>query len=148
MSDNERYKPYYQQWDEKAFISEMAVQHMCFEEEAFYRRLLQQCFVQPESIRPALPNDDEQLWKIAGAKSIKHWQKHKTAVVAMFYEDQVEVRNSDRSFDVSLVPVLRQKRVERDFAQLLNFRKIQREKGMLGGRPKVVENTELTETYG
>src|SRR5262245_2835324 len=53
-----------------------------------YRTLLQAAFF--HSTRPYLPDDDAQLWLLAGCESSKQWERNKGTVRAMFAVVEVD----------------------------------------------------------
>ena len=102
--------PIYQKWDEKAF--QFDTQHMHWMARNFYRVLLQNAF--HLHTRPDLPDDDEQLCRIACGGDKKVWAKHGPAVRAMF------TRDPDRK-------ILWQKRLRQDWHILAAYRQKQKE---------------------
>jgi hypothetical protein len=76
------YKPPYMRWFEGDFWADGDVRRMTWLQRHFYRALLLAAF-QCET-RPYLPDDDAQLWRLAGANRIKDWRRNRRAVVAKF----------------------------------------------------------------
>jgi hypothetical protein len=79
---NADFKPKWIKWDEDAFRADTIVRRMNNTQRAFYRCLLMECYMGP--LRPYLPDDDEELWMLAEAENIAHWQEHKALILKKF----------------------------------------------------------------
>jgi hypothetical protein len=89
-----------------------------------YRTLLQAAFF--HSTRPHLPDDDAQLWLLAGCESPKQWERNKEAVRAMF-----------TTVDVNGVSLLSQKRLLADWDRLEEKRQMLSENGRRGRKAQL-----------
>jgi len=109
MADDSRkdYKPPYQKWSELDFIADESVQLLTWLQKFLYRTLLQKMFFC--KTRPYLPDDDEQLWHLAGAKNQKMWNENREAIIPVFFT-QLE-RDG--------VKLLRNKRVDEEWQDLI-----------------------------
>lgn len=76
------YKPPFMCWFEADFWADRAVTSMTWLQRLFYRALLQAAF--QCDTRPYLPDDDAQLWVLAGAPNLKTWQREKGSILAKF----------------------------------------------------------------
>jgi uncharacterized protein YdaU (DUF1376 family) len=115
-----RKKPMYQPWNEEEFIADQVVQSMNNVERWMYRTLLQQAFFC--STRPYLPNDHEQLWRLAGCANRKQWDKCNSLVLTKF--SKIQRRGQD---------LLKQKRLELDWRRERDYRKKLATNGHKGG---------------
>jgi hypothetical protein len=114
-------KPLYQPWNEEAFRADLHVGAMAPTQRWMYRTLLQAAFF--HSTRPYLPDDDAQLWLLAGCESPKQWERNKDVVRAMFTPIQV-----------AGVRLLSQKRLLADWNRIEEKREALAEAGRKGGR--------------
>jgi len=87
MNETKR-KPLYQPWNEETFRADLHVGAMTPTQRWIYRTLLQAAFF--HSTRPYLPDDDVQLWLLAGCESPKQWERNKDAVRAKFTPVEVD----------------------------------------------------------
>lgn len=120
MSDR---KPMYQPWNEEEFLADVSVRTLTPVQRWIYRTLLQAAFFC--STRPFLPDDDSQLWVLAGCEKCRQWDKHKTAIRPLF------TRRTENGIEV-----LAQKRVEADWNRLQEKREILATRGRAGGLAK------------
>lgn len=82
-------KPLYQPWREEAFRGDEKVLYALNPLQRWmYRTLLQAAFIC--STRPYLPDEDAELWMLAGCESRKQWDKNKDAVRSMFSAVEVD----------------------------------------------------------
>ena len=117
--NGQEYQPPYQFWHESDFWGDESVSRgMTFLQRHFYRALLQAAFMC--STRPYLPNNDDELWKLADAGTKESWIQNKDAILVKFQEK--EVRG---------VKVFSHKRLMRDWVKLLegSERQSRRRKG-------------------
>jgi hypothetical protein len=114
-------KPLYQPWNEEAFRADLHVGAMAPTQRWMYRTLLQAAFF--HSTRPYLPDDDAQLWLLAGCESPKQWERNKDVVRVMF--TPVEV-GGER--------LLSQKRLLADWNRIEEKREALAEAGRKGGK--------------
>lgn len=75
-------KPMYQPWVEVEFIEDEVVQSMNSLQRWMYRTLLQKAFIC--STRPNLPNDNNQLWMLAGCENKQQWMENKAIILKKF----------------------------------------------------------------
>jgi len=103
----QKYQPKYIFWHELEFMGdEQVAMGMSSLQRHFYRALcIKGMFC---STRPCLPNDDNQLWLLADAGSLKVWQENKDAVLVKFQPVEIEG-----------VKLLAHKRLLRDWELLL-----------------------------
>lgn len=120
MSETKR-KPLYQPWNEEAFRADLRVGAMSPTQRWMYRTLLQGAFF--HSTRPNLPDDDAQLWLLAGCESLKQWERNRDVVRAMFIP-----------IEVAGVRLLSQKRLLADWHRIEEKREALAEAGRKGGR--------------
>ena len=73
---------FYQPWREDAFQTDIYVRHMPAVARWMYRTLRQAAFACEEA--PYLPNDDDQLWMLAGCESKTQWMEYAASVRARF----------------------------------------------------------------
>jgi len=114
-------KPLYQPWNEEAFRADLHVGAMTPTQRWMYRTLLQAAFF--HSTRPYLPDDDAQLWLLAGCESPKQWERNKDVVRLMFIP--VEVAGAR---------LLSQKRLLSDWNRIEEKREALAEAGRKGGK--------------
>lgn len=114
-------KPLYQPWRQEEFRSDLRVMMMSAIQRWMYRTVLQEAFVC--SSRPHLPDDDGQLWLMAGCENQKVWDKNKAVVRSMFMEIEDDG-----------VKLLKHKRLSDDWDRLLAKRKVRQEAGKRGGQ--------------
>jgi hypothetical protein len=119
-------KALYQPWGEEEFRADLDVQAMGHMERWMYRTLCQAAFV--SSTRPDLPDDDGQLWKMAGCETSKQWDKHKSAVRAMFTPSVEDG-----------IPVLYRKRIRDDWNRIAEKRDQLAANGRKGGEAKAAK---------
>lgn len=115
------HKPLYQPWNEEEFQSDQDVRKMDHLEKWMYRSLLQAAFFGPT--RPYLPDDNEELWSLAGCESLKQWGKHKAKVLKKF---EKFVQDGQR--------LLKQKRLEMDWKRERERRQTLANIGSKGGK--------------
>ena len=113
---NENTKPRYQLWSEDAFQGDPDVRYMTAVQRWMYRTLCQEAFFC--TTRPYLPDNDDQLWKLAGCESRKQWMQNKQVVRAMFVPIVIDGQK-----------LLSRKRIVEDWAKLQDFRQKQSDKG-------------------
>jgi len=123
MSDLKR-KPLYQPWNEEAFRADLHVGAMTPTQRWIYRTLLQAAFF--HSTRPHLPDDDAQLWLLAGCETPKQWERNKGVVRAMFTPVEVDG-----------LRLLSQKRLLADWDRLEEKRQILSENGRRGRKAQL-----------
>jgi hypothetical protein len=119
-NDYETKKPSYMPWNEDAFWGDMGVRAMTALQRWMYRTLLQTSFFC--ATRPYLPNNDNQLWVLAGCVDKQQWIENKQPVRAMFTRETVDGHR-----------LLFRKRVLEDWQRLVNKRKESHERGKRGG---------------
>jgi hypothetical protein len=119
-NDYETKKPSYMPWNEDAFWGDMGVRAMTAQQRWIYRTLLQTSFFC--ATRPYLPNNNNQLWVLAGCVDKQQWMENKRPVMAMFTAETVDGHR-----------LLFRKRVLEDWQRLLNKRKELHERGKRGG---------------
>ena len=131
-------KPLYQPWAEDAFRACSDVQIMSPIQRWMYRTLCQAAFI--ESTRPYLPNDDAQLWKLAGCENRKQWDKHKSEVRAAFTAvtiDGAELPGREPVFVAGQkYNLLSRNRIVQDWNRIEERRESLRERGKKGGQAK------------
>lgn len=104
-------------WSELDFWNDpVVVQAMNWMQRHLYRALLLKAHVC--ATRPYLPDDDNQLWLLADAGSLKNWMDNKEPILQKFTRDVIEG-----------VPVLCHKRVLEDWANTASFYESKREAG-------------------
>lgn len=74
-----RAKPAYQPWNEEEFQADTKVRGMTWLERHLYRALLQGMFWC--TTRPYAPNDDDELWVLAGAVNKEMWLDNKSNIM-------------------------------------------------------------------
>lgn len=117
-------KPLYQPWREEAFRADERVYAMNPVQRWIYRTLLQAGFIC--STRPYLPDDDGQLWMLAGCESRQQWEQNKDVVRAMFTPvEQDGIR------------LLSQKRLLADWTRLEEKRQMLAENGRKGRKAQL-----------
>ena len=114
-------KPLYQPWSEEEFRADYQVMAMTPLQRWMYRTLLQAAFF--HSSRPYLPDDDAQLWMLAGCENENQWQRNKIAVRAAFTPVQID--------DTRL---LSRKRLVEDWTRIMDKRQALAEAGRKGGK--------------
>jgi hypothetical protein len=114
-------KPLYQPWNEEAFRADLHVGAMTSTQRWIYRTLCQSSFFC--STRPYLPDDDEELWLLAGCENPKQWERNKAVVRARF-----------TPVELSGVRLLSQKRILADWQRIDEKRQTLAEAGRKGGR--------------
>lgn len=120
-TDDIKRKPLYQPWSEEAFRADIQVMAMAPRQRWMYRTLLQAAFFC--STRPYLPDDDAQLWMLAGCESLKQWERDKYVVRAMFTPVEMDG-----------VRLLSQKRLLADWTRIAEKRQALAEAGRKGGQ--------------
>ena len=120
----QKYQPKYIFWHELEFMGDQQVAvGMSNLQRHFYRALcIQGMFC---STRPYLPDDDNQLWVLADAGSLKVWQENRDAVLVKF-----------QPVEVGGVKVLAHKRLLRDWDLLLKDHNKKVKAGRAGGFAK------------
>jgi hypothetical protein len=119
-NDYQTKKPSYMPWNEDVFWGDMGVRAMTALQRWMYRTLLQTSFFC--ATRPYLPNNDNQLWVLAGCVDKQQWIENKRPVRAMFTPETVDGHR-----------LLFRKRVLEDWQRLVNKRKELHERGKRGG---------------
>src|SRR5437899_2643146 len=76
------YEPEYVCWYEREFWADRAVIRMSWLQRHLYRALLQAAFYC--STRPNLPDDDSELWDLAGAENPEMRQREKGLILTKF----------------------------------------------------------------
>jgi hypothetical protein len=114
-------KPLYQPWNEEAFRADLHVGAMAPVQRWMYRTLCQASFFC--STRPYLPDDDAELWLLAGCESPKQWERNKEVVRSRF-----------TPVEVAGVRLLSQKRILADWNRIEVKREALAEAGRKGGR--------------
>jgi hypothetical protein len=135
VSETKR-KPLYQPWNEEAFRADLQVGAMSPTQRWIYRTLLQAAFF--HSTRPYLPDEDAQLWLLAGCESPRQWERNKDVVRAMF-----------ATVEIDGVRLLSQKRLLVDWDRLEEKRQMLSENGRRGrkaqlelsNRPAIAQQT-------
>jgi len=117
-------KPLYQPWNEEAFRADLQVGAMSPTQRWIYRTLLQAAFF--HSTRPYLPDDDTQLWLLAGCESPKQWDRNKGVVRAMFTPVEVDG-----------IRLLSQKRLLADWNRIEEKRQMLSENGRRGRKAQL-----------
>jgi hypothetical protein len=120
VSETKR-KPLYQPWSEEAFRADLYVGAMTPAQRWMYRTLLQAAFF--HSTRPYLPDDDAQLWLLAGCETRKQWERNKDVVRTRF-----------TPVEVAGVRLLSQKRLLADWNRIEEKREALAEAGRKGGK--------------
>jgi len=123
------HKPIYQPWCEDEFMGDDRVRRLTPHQELFYRRLLAKAFAGPW--RPYLPDDDNELWWLAGCESPEEWAANKGPVLQFFRKTE-----ATDEYDQPR-PVLANKRISLDMDKIKNDRRAMSERGRLGGRASV-----------
>lgn len=118
-----RQKALYQPWNEEEFNGDFLVQQMNQMEKWMYRSLLQASFFC--ATRPYLPDDDKQLFRLAGCDDAKTWGKHKVKVLKMF-----------QKFTEGDLRLLSQKRIKIDWHREQERRETLSKKGLKGAEAK------------
>lgn len=103
------HKPLYQPWNEDEFMSSPAVNSMNWLQRLFYRSLLQKSFFCPT--RPYLPDDDNELWQLAGCENKRQWVANKKRILLNFTKLYKSGRN-----------LLKHNRVELDWDREIEYR--------------------------
>jgi len=116
-------KPLYQPWNEEAFRADLQVGAMLPIQRWMYRTLLQSAFF--HSTRPFLPDDDAQLWLLAGCENRKQWDRHKDVVRGMFAQIEIDGER-----------LLSRRRLLADWERIEEKRRALAEAGSKGGRAK------------
>lgn len=129
---NDNDNPDYQLWSERDFRADFDVQALDWLQTFIYRTLCQVAWVCPT--RPYLPNDDAQLWRLAGCKDREQWEANKTTVRALF-----NVTTKDGK-------LIGRKRIVNDWNRLVAKRQAQRAGGAIGGKKSA--QLKATETKG
>jgi hypothetical protein len=97
-----RYKPPYLQWYIREFWSSWSVIQMTKMQRYCYRNLLERAW--DADTVPFLPNDDEQLWRLADCDSLEHWLNEIKPVVINRFEATIDgkwIVNVRQYFDYS-----------------------------------------------
>ncbi|MGB8580985.1 MAG: hypothetical protein WCD47_09195 [Candidatus Sulfotelmatobacter sp.] len=111
-------------WSELDFWNDpVVVQAMNWQQRHLYRALLLKAHVC--ATRPYLPDDDNQLWLLADAGSLKNWMENRDAVLQKFTREEIEG-----------VRVLSHKRVLRDWTNTVEHYENKREAARKGGLAK------------
>ena len=120
----QKYQPKYIFWHELEFMGdEQVAMGMSNLQRHFYRALcIKGMFC---STRPYLPDDDNQLWLLADAGSLKVWQQNKDAVLVKF-----------QPVEIDGVKLLSHKRLLRDWDLLLKDHTKKVKAGRAGGLAK------------
>ncbi len=124
------YKPAYIRWWEDDFWADRDVIAMTWLQRLLYRALLQAAFFC--DTRPFLPDDDEKLWRLAGAKDLGTWRKNQEPILAKFTRFQDEAGMS----------LLRHKRLEEEWAHILGNSARASRAGEASARAKVARRAE------
>jgi hypothetical protein len=114
-------KPLYMPWSEEAFRADIQVMAMTTLQRWMYRALLQAAFF--HSTRPYLPDEDAQLWMLAGCENEKQWERNKAAVRAAFTPVEIDG-----------VRLLSRKRLVEDWTRIMEKRQALAEAGRKGGQ--------------
>jgi hypothetical protein len=130
---NANSKPWYQPWSEEQFRACIDVQTMLPVQRWMYRTLCQSAFV--ESTRPYLPDDDSQLWKMAGCENQKQWNQYKHEVRAAFIPLEINGQK-----------LLSRGRIVKDWDRLTERREALKEFGRKGGKAKKAKSSEEPES--
>lgn len=127
-TSTQKYQPRYIFWHELEFMGdEQVAVGMSNLQRHFYRALcIKGMFC---STRPYLPTDDNQLWVLADAGSLKVWQENKDAVLVKFQPVEIEG-----------VKLLAHKRLLRDWDLLLKDHNKKVKAGRAGGFAKSKRN--------
>jgi hypothetical protein len=120
-------KPLFQPWDETAFSADHHVQRLTYLQKWMYRTLCQQAWVC--ETRPCLPDDDDELWLLAGCESKEQWIENMGPVRAMFQAR----KKSERA-------LLARKKLDNDWTKVGGIYRTRRANGRMGGRPKKTNN--------
>jgi hypothetical protein len=126
LTDPKR-KPLYQPWNEEAFRADVQVYAMAPVQRWMYRTLLQSAFFC--STRPYLPDDDTQLWMLAGCESHKQWDRNKDTVRAMFTPVELDGAR-----------LLSRKRLVEDWNRLEEKRQMLAENGRRGRKAQLASS--------
>ena len=120
----QKYQPKYIFWHELEFMGdEQVAMGMSNLQRHFYRALcIKGMFC---STRPYLPDDDNQLWLLADAGSLKVWQQNKDAVLVKF-----------QPVEIDGMKLLAHKRLLRDWGLLLKDHNKKVKAGRAGGLAK------------
>lgn len=121
----------YQLWDEPAFQIDQKVQRMTTTEKWAYGQLLRTGWVCDTA--PYLPDDDNELWFMAGCESPEQWDTVKVKVRAMFTPvpvGSVTLKNGEPN----AACLLSRRRLVRDWQKVLAKRAKMRDGGRKGGR--------------
>jgi uncharacterized protein YdaU (DUF1376 family) len=102
-------KPKFLPWNEEEFQADVYVRAMTPAQRWMYRTVLQASFF--VTSRPRLPNDDNQLWTLAGCASKREWLRNKSVVIARF-----------NIVEIDGVQYIENKRVLKDWAVLVEAR--------------------------
>lgn len=132
MSTEGKRKPLYQPWNEEAFRADERVYAMTAEQRWMYRTSLQSAFFC--STRPYLPDDDAQLWMLAGCKSRQQWDENKDVVRSMF-----------TAVELDGVSLLSQKRLLADWNRLEEKRQMLAENGRKGRKAQLKPSNSPTD---
>jgi hypothetical protein len=124
LNDPKR-KPLYQPWSEEAFRADHQVYAMTPVQRWMYRTALQAAFFC--STRPYLPDDDAQLWMLAGCESPKQWDRNKDVVRAMFTPVELDGAR-----------LLSRKRLVEDWNRLEEKRQMLAENGRKGRKAQLM----------
>lgn len=116
-------KPRVMQWDEQAFVADLDVQRMSVLERWCYRTLLNKAYWC--DTRPYLPDNDDELWFLAGCESKEQWLSVKKNVIRKFSRQ----KNGKKK-------VLAQKRLVEDWKIFISKLLKLQENGRLGGLAK------------
>jgi len=127
-TSTQKYQPKYIFWHELEFMGdEQVAVGMTNLQRHFYRALcIKGMFC---STRPYLPDDDNQLWVLADAGSLKIWQENKDAVLVKFQPAEIEG-----------VKLLAHKRLLRDWDLLSEDHNKKVKAGRAGGFGKAKRN--------
>jgi hypothetical protein len=114
-------EPKYVKWAEKDFMADESVEHMDWLQKLLYRTLcIKAVFC---STRPLIPNDDDLLWKLAGARDKEMWLSNKEVVLSKW-----KLMRGKKYFE--------HKRVTAEYNKTVDFFERQAVKARKGGKAK------------
>lgn len=113
-------KAEWQPWSERDFQSDTDVRYnLNWLQKLLYKQLCNSAW--DCSTRPDLPDDDEQLWKLAGCEDREMWEQNKEVIRKMFQaEDGVLFRN----------------RIRKDWDRVVGYRENQVARGRAGAEAR------------
>lgn len=103
-------------------MDDFSVIQMNWLQKLLYRSLLQQIFVCETT--PYVPNNDNILWRLAGAENLEMWVKEKPLIMEKF-----EIFDDEEGR-----PMLKHKRLERDYCEIKKLQATTSEKRSEAGR--------------